>query len=384
MLWSGCVIMMAMSHRFTVGVEEEFQIVDPHTWELRSHVSELLVSGAPALGDQIKPELHQSIVEVGTKICGDISELRDEIFRIRRELTGAAERVGLAVAAAGTHPFSDWKDQVLSPGVRYDSIVEELQQLARSLLIFGLHVHVAVPDRTSMIDLMNMARYFLPHLLALSTNSPFWMGRDTGLKSYRTTVFRRFPRTGVPDHFGSWSEYENYVQLLVDLRCIDDGKKIWWDVRPHPTFGTLEFRVCDVPSRPETAVMLAALCQAIIVKLHRLYTRNMGFRLYRRALIEENKWRAARWGLDGKLIDFGKRTEVPMRLLAVELLEFIDDVVDELGSRDAVNYVHAVLAEGTGADRQLAVYRATGDLKAVVQHIVHETRAGVHAPGAGR
>ncbi len=370
-----------MSHRFTVGVEEEFQIVDPQTWELRSHVTELLASGAPTLGEQIKRELHQSIVEVGTKICADVAELRGEIYRLRRELTGAAERVGLAVAAAGTHPFSHWKDQVLSPGVRYDSIVEELQHLARSLLIFGLHVHVAVPDRTTMIDLMNMARYFLPHILALSTSSPFWMGRDTGLKSYRTTVFRRFPRTGVPDHFGSWSEYENYVQLLVELRCIDDAKKIWWDVRPHPTFGTLEFRVCDVPSKPETAVMLAALCQAIVVKLHRLYTRNQGFRLYRRALIEENKWRAARWGMDGKLIDFGKRAEVPMRDLALELLEFIDDVVDDLGSRDAVNHVHTVLAEGTSADRQLAVYRATGDLKEVVQHIVRETRQGVEGRG---
>ena len=170
-------------------------------------------------------------------------------------------------------------------------------------------------------------------------------------------MFRRFPRTGVPDHFESWSDYENYVQLLVELHCIDDAKKIWWDVRPHPTFGTLEFRVCDVPTRPEAAVMLAALCQAIVVKLHKLYTRNQGFRLYRRALIEENKWRAARWGLDGKLIDFGKRAEVPMRDLALELLEFVDDVVDELGSREAVDYVHTVLAEGTSADRQLAVYR---------------------------
>jgi carboxylate-amine ligase len=373
-----------MSHLFTVGVEEEFQIVDPKTWALRSHVSELLASSTPVLGDQIKRELHQSIVEVGTRICGNVSELGDEIFRIRRELTGAAERVGLAVAAAGTHPFSDWKDQVLSPGVRYDSIVEELQQLARSLLIFGLHVHVAVPDRTTTIDLMNAARYFLPHLLALSTSSPFWMGRDTGLKSYRTTVFRRFPRTGVPDHFGSWGEYESYVKLLTELRCIDDAKKIWWDVRPHPTFGTLEFRVCDVPTRPEEAVMLAALCQAIVVKLYKLYERNLGFRLYRRALIEENKWRAARWGLDGKLIDFGKRTEVPMRALALELLELVDDVVDELGSRREIEYVHTVLAEGTSADRQLQVYRDTGDLNAVVRHVVAETKGGVERHAGAR
>jgi len=373
-----------MAHRFTVGVEEEFQIVDPQTWELRSHVSELLASSSASLGEQIKPELHQSIVEVGTKICQNVPELQEEIFRIRRELTSAAERVGLAVAAAGTHPFSHWKDQILSPGVRYDSIVEELQQLARSLLIFGLHVHVAVPDRTAAIDLMNAARYFLPHLLALSTSSPFWMGRDTGLKSYRTTIFRRFPRTGVPDHFGSWGEYESFVNLLIELHSIDDARKIWWDVRPHPTFGTLEFRVCDVPTRPEAAVMLGALTQAIVVKLYRLYQRNLGFRLYRRALIEENKWRAARWGLDGKLIDFGKRAEVPMRQLALELLEFVDDVLDELESREAVQYVHTVLREGTSADRQLAVYRETDDLKAVVQYVVDETRSSVDRRGAVR
>ena len=363
---------------FTLGVEEEFQIVDPQSGELRSHVSELLASSAPMLGDQIKREMHQSIVEVGTRICADVNELREEIFRNRRELASAAERVGLAVAAAGTHPFSSWEDQIISPGARYDNIVEELQQLARSLLIFGLHVHVGVPDRSVMIDLMNEVRYFLPHLLALSTSSPFWMGRNTGLKSYRTTIFRRFPRTGVPDHFDSWSEYENYIQLLVDLNSIDDAKKIWWDVRPHPTFGTLEFRVCDVPTCPETAVMLGALVQAIVVKLYRLRIRNQGFRLYRRALIEENKWRAARYGLDGKLIDFGRRAEVPMRDLAVELLEFIDDVVDELGSRRAVEHVHKVLHEGTSADQQLAVYRQTGDLKSVVHHVIQQTREGVY------
>jgi carboxylate-amine ligase len=363
--------------RFTVGVEEEFQIIDPDTGELRSHVSELLASSAPTLGDQIKRELHQSIVEVGTNICQDVGELRQEIIKIRRELTEAAARAGLAVAAAGTHPYSHWKDQVLSPGVHYESIVEELQQLARSLLIFGLHVHVAVPDRNVAIDVMNQARYFLPHLLALSTSSPFWMGRDTGIKSYRTTIFRRFPRTGVPDYFGSWSEYENYVKLLVDLKCIESAKKIWWDVRPHPTYGTLEFRVCDVPTRPADAVMLGALCQAIVVKLHKLAQRNIGFRVYRRALIEENKWRAERWGLDGKLIDFGKKAEVPMRDLALELLEFVDDVVDELGSREAVNEVHRVLAEGTSADRQLAVYQATHDMKAVVRHLVAETASSM-------
>ena len=366
-----------MDHAFTVGVEEEFQIVDPTTWELRSHVSELLASSAPAFGDQVKREMHQSIVEVGTKICSSIGELAEEIIKNRRDLADAAERVGLRVAAAGTHPFSNWMDQVISPGERYENIVEELQQLARSLLIFGLHVHVAVPDRSAMIDLMNEARYFLPHLLALSTSSPFWMGRDTGLKSFRTTVFRRFPRTGIPEQFGSWSEYEEYVNLLVELHCIDNAKKIWWDLRPHPTFGTLEFRVCDVPTAPRASIAIAALAQAIVVKLYRLRARNLGFRRYPRALIEENKWRASRWGLDGKLIDFGKRKEVPMRELAVELLEFIDDVVDELGSRREVEYVRKILSDGTSAERQVQVFRETGDLRAVVRALVEETRESV-------
>src|SRR5215510_11309880 len=332
-----------MDHAFTVGVEEEFQIVDPGTWELRSHVSELLASSAPTFGDQIKPELHQSIVEVGTKICASVEELAEEIIRIRRDLADSAERVGLRVAAAGTHPFSNWMDQVLSPGERYKNIVEEMGQLARSLLIFGLHVHVAVPDRESMIALMNEARYFLPHLLALSTSSPFWMGRDTGLKSFRTTVFRRFPRTGIPDHFGSWSDYEEYVDLLVKLRSIDNAKKIWWDLRPHPTFGTLEFRICDVPTAPRASIAIDALAQAI----------------------------------NGKLIDFGKREEVPMRELALELLAFVDDVVDELGSRREVEYVQKILSDGTSAERQLQVYKATGDLRAVARSLVEETRESV-------
>jgi len=366
-----------MDHGFTVCVEEEFQIVDPETWGLRSHVQELLASSAPAFGDHIKRELHQSIVEVGTKICANVEELAGEIIRTRRDLADAAERVGLRIAAAGTHPFSNWMDQALSPGERYQNIVEELQMLARSLLIFGLHVHVAVPDRSTMIDLMNEARYFLPHLLALSTSSPFWIGRDTGLKSFRTTVFRRFPRTGIPDHLSSWAEYEHYVELLVELHCIDNGKKIWWDLRPHPTFGTLEFRICDVPTVPRASIAIAALAQAIVVKLFRLRAQNLGFRRYHRALIEENKWRAARWGIDGMLIDFGKRIEVPMRDLAIELLEFVDDVVDDLGSRREVEYVRTILADGTSADRQLQVFRETGNLQAVVQMLVDETRESV-------
>jgi len=213
-----------MSPPFTLGVEEEFQIVDPATWELRSHVSELMASSnASAFGDLVKPEMHKSIVEVGTKICFNVQELAEEIIKNRRALADAAERVGLRVAAAGTHPFSSWTEQIISEGERYKTIVEELQELARSLLIFGLHVHVGIPDREVAIEVMNEARYFLPHLLALSTSSPFWMGRDTGLKSYRTTIFRRFPRTGIPDRFESWSEYQQYVDLLVQLQSVNDA-----------------------------------------------------------------------------------------------------------------------------------------------------------------
>ncbi len=371
-----------MAHRFTIGVEEEFQIIDPATCELRSHVMQLVSAASPDIVEQVKHEMHQSIVETGSKICENVAELQIEMHRTRGELVAAAERAGLWVSASGTHPFSSWIDQVISPGERYENIVEELQQLARSLLIFGMHVHVAMPDKQTTIDMMNMVRYFLPHLLALSTSSPFWMGRNTGLKSFRTTVFRRFPRTGIPELFESWSAYENFVNLLVKLNSIDNGKKIWWDVRPHPTFGTLEFRMCDVTTKVEEAVAIAALTQAIVVKLHRLYTGNMSFRLYRRALIEENKWRAARYGIEGKLIDLGKETEVPMRDLAAELLEFVDDVVDDLGSRSAVEYVHTILREGTSAERQLRVYQETGDLKAVVRHLVEETRGGVIQPRA--
>jgi len=367
-----------MAHRFTIGVEEEFQIIDPETLELRSHVVQLISSAAArGVGDLVKQEMHQSIVETGTKICENVSELRLEMHRTRSELVMAAESTGLQVAAAGTHPFSSWIDQVISPGERYQHIVEEMGQLARSLLIFGMHIHVAMPDKQTTIDMMNMVRYFLPHLLALSTSSPFWMGRNTGLKSFRTTVFRRFPRTGIPEVFESWSAYENFITLLVKLNCIDNGKKIWWDVRPHPTYGTLEFRMFDTATRVEEAVAIAALTQAIVVKLHRLYTHNQSWRIYRRALIEENKWRAARYGIEGKLIDFGREAEVPMRELMLELMELIDDVVDDLGSRSAVEYIHTILNEGTSAERQLRVYQTTGDLKDVVRHLVAETRASV-------
>jgi len=249
-------------------------------------------------------------------------------------------------------------------------------------LIFGLHVHVGVEDRETAIQIMNAARYFVPHMLALSTNSPFWMGMDTGLKSYRCKVFDKFPRTNIPDYFPSWGEYDSFVKLLVRTNCIDNAKKIWWDIRPHPNFPTLEFRCCDVPMRVDETIALAALIQATVAKLYKLYSANQGFRLYRRLLIMENKWRAVRYGLDGLLIDFGKGVEVPVRVLMEEYLEFIDDVVDELGSRKEIDYIRTILRNGSGADRQIRVFQETGDLKRVVDYIISETEAGVFAPAA--
>jgi glutamate---cysteine ligase / carboxylate-amine ligase len=363
---------------FSIGIEEEFQIVDPATGDLRAHIQEMLTqAGRHTLGDQIKPEMMQSMVETTSKVCANISEAREEVLKLRRTISDLANRSGLAIVSAGTHPFSHWQSQLITTNERYKILEEDLQDVVRSILIFGLHVHVGLPDNDMRIEIMNEARYFLPHLLALSTSSPFWLGRFTGLKSYRTVVWQQFPRTGIPSTFQSWSEYERLVNTLVATNCMDNAKKIWWDLRPHPFYPTIEFRVCDMPVTADETVCLAALFQAIVVKLYRLRRQNLGFRLYDRALIQENKWRAMRYGIDGKLIDLGKNIEVPARDLAVELLEFVDDVVDDLGSREATSHVHKILEGGTGADRQLTIYRQTGDVRRVVEFLIHETMRGV-------
>ena len=362
----------------TIGVEEEYQIIDA-AGELHSHIDTLLAAATPQLGEKVKREMMQSVVEVGTTICDNVEQAREQLAEMRGTLTGLLKPEGLRIACAGTHPFSRWYEQQITENERYKMLEEELQDVVRSLLIFGLHVHVCVPDQEIRIDVLNEARYFLPHLLALSTSSPFWMGRNTGLKSYRSVIWARFPRTGIPPDFSSFDEYENYVQLLVKTGSIDDGKKIWWDLRAHPSFPTIEFRVCDMPTRLEETVCLAALTQAICAKLLKLRSSNLGFRKYLPALIGENKWRAMRYGIDGKLIDFGKQSEVTMRDLALELLEFVDDVVDDLGSRPAVEYVHTILKEGTSADRQVAEFKRTGDTREVVRQLAEETVVGVTA-----
>ena len=366
---------------FTIGIEEEYQVVDPETRELRSYITQILDRGRTILREQIKPEMHQSIVEVGTQPCRTIQEARAEVVRLRSTIAALAASHDLKIVAAGTHPISSWMRQEITPFERYKGVVEEMQDLALQLLIFGMHVHVGMPNNNVAIELMNVARYFLPHILALSTSSPFWMGRNTGFKSYRSVIFSNFPRTGIPPSFTSASEFENYVNLLIKTKCIDNGKKIWWDLRPHPTFGTLEFRVCDIATRVDECIALAALIQAVIVKLHSMFEKNTTFRVYRRAVINENKWRAQRWGLDGKLIDFGKRDEVDAKALMHELVAFVDDVVDILGSRQDVEYLLKVVEHGTSADRQIAIYKQTNDLKDVVDNLMAETMEGVPVIG---
>lgn len=362
---------------FTLGIEEEFQVIDPETRALRSHILEMFAEGETRLKDQIRREMHQPVVEVGTNICANIAEARRDVTHLRTELCRVARSNGLRIAAAGTHPFTHWRDVPITPGARYAQIVHEMQQVARANLIFGLHVHVAVEDNEDRIHVMNAARYFLPHIFALSVNSPFWCGHNTGWKSYRIKVFDRFPRTGLPEYFRSWSEYQAYVNLLVETNCIDNAKKIWWDVRPHPFFPTLEYRICDVPMTVDETICFAALFQALTVKLWRLHRENMGWRLYSRALINENKQRAARFGVDSKLIDFGKSQEIPLPQLLDELLRFLDDVVDDLGSRKEVEYVHEIVKMKSGAARQLAVYEQTKSLPAVVDFITNETEKGL-------
>ncbi len=362
----------------TLGIEEEYQIVDPKTGELRSYITQILEEGKMLLREQVKPELHQAMVEIGSEVCQTPGELRTELVRLRRAIMELAGKNGLKIIAAGTHPFSSWLEQEITPQERYMGVKQDMQELAQRLLIFGTHVHIGIEDREFLIDAMNVARYFMPHVLALSTSSPFWMGRTTGLKSYRSIIFRNFPRSGVPRIFSSWQDYQYLVNTLVATHSIPDSSKIWWDVRPNHSYPTLEFRICDVCTRVDEAIAMAAIFQAIIAKLWKLRRDNMTFRVYPHDLIDENKWRAVRYGIEGKLIDFGKQEEKPARDLIRELIGwFIDDVVDELGSRKEVEYAYHILQEGSSADRQLATYQRTGSLKAVVDQLIKETAEGV-------
>jgi carboxylate-amine ligase len=370
-----------MGHpKFNIGIEEEYQIIDPETRELKSYITQIMEEeGTMKMMElDIKPELHQSIVEIGTRVCDTPAEAKQELIRLRRGVMQLAHKKGVKIAAAGTHPFSSWRQQEITPFQRYEGVKNDMQQLAQRLLIFGTHVHVGIDDPEFMIDAMKVASYLMPHVLCLSTSSPFWIGSNTGLKSYRSTIFRNFPRTGIPPQFNSRAEFDNLIQTLVQTGCIPDGTKIWWDLRPNHKYPTLEMRICDVCTRVDEAVCVAAIYQAIIYKCWKLRKQNMTFRVYSPALIEENKWRAMRFGLDGKLIDMGKQIEMPARELIREMIEwFLGDVMDELGSRREIEYAYRILEEGTSADRQVATFNRTGNIKAVVDQLIRETEEGV-------
>lgn len=383
----------------TLGVEEEYQIIDPETRNLQAYISELLTQDKQReMSLDLKPELMQSQVEVGSNVCRNIKEVRQEMIRLRRAICNMAAENGVSIVAASTHPFARWDEQPITEGVRYKELLDDMQGVAKRLLIFGMHVHVGfIPEdvtpeqereyRDLMMEIMNQARYFIPHLLALSTSSPFWHGRNTGLKSYRSVVFESLPRTGIPHSFQSWDEYKSYERTLGMVGAFgkaDTQAKIWWDIRPHPNFNTLEFRITDICTKVDEAVCIAALFQAICAKLIKLRQQNMSWRQYRHMHVTENKWRAVRYGINGELIDFGIEKSVPFHFLMNELLELLDDVVDDLGSRKEVEYVRTILKEGTSADRQLAVYRKHGGdgnrkeaLHAVVDHLVAETKMGL-------
>jgi carboxylate-amine ligase len=363
--------------KFTLGIEEEYQVIDPITRELISHDQQIVTNASHLLGDQVKAEMHQAVVEVGTNICNDITDAREQLTFLRKSISKISNELGFKIGAAGTHPFTKWETQLITPNPRYDEIVNELQDTARSNLIFGLHVHVGMADREMAMHLVNSMRYFLPHVYALSTNSPFWEGRNTGFKSFRSKVFDKFPRTGIPGTFDNYAQYEHYINLLMKTNCIDNPKKIWWDIRIHPFFPTLEVRICDVPLTIEETLSIAALIQALVAKLYKLRKDNLNFMVYHRALINENKWRAGRYGIDGKMIDFGKECEVETKLLMLEFIDFVDDVVDELGSRKEIENIKKMLEVGTGADRQLAVFHETNDLIKVVDYITEQTIIGI-------
>ena len=363
----------------TIGIEEEYQIIDPETRELRSFITQFIDGDHIIMVErEIKAELHQSMVELGTPVTATVAQAHEELVKQRSFISRLARDKGLGVMCAGTHPFSRWVDQQVTPFPRYLSVLEEMQLLAQRLLIFGMHVHIGIEDRALAVDTMNVVRYMLPHILALSTSSPFWLGRKTGLKSYRSVVFQDFPRSGIPDICRSETDYDNLVRTLVNTGCIPDASKIWWDVRPHHKYPTLEFRICDICTRVDEAMAITALFQALVLWLWKLRRNNITFRIYRRDLIEENRWRASRYGLDGKMIDFGKGQELPTRQLVRELVDLVAEEVDELGTRDYLRPIELMLMHGTSADRQLRIYDANdGDLKAVVDHLLAETATGV-------
>lgn len=371
---------------FTVGIEEEYLLVDRETRDLvRDPPPELMQQAEERLSGQVSPEFMRSQIEIGTKVCTSLSEARAELERLRSSVAAVADRHGLAPIAASTHPFADWTRQLHTDKERYNILAGEMQGVVRRLLICGMHVHVGIDDDDTRIDLMNQAAYFLPHLLALSTSSPFWGGIDTGLKSYRLSVFNSMPRTGLPSEFSSWGEYMRHVDVLVGAGLIEDASKIWWDLRPSARYQTLEMRICDLPTRIDDSLTIAAYFLCTLRMLWRKRVDNQKWRSYAPMLISENRWRAQRYGHSEGLMDFGRGELVPFDELIEEWIELVMEDAEHLGCVAEIENAREIMARGTSADQQRAVYEeqlAAGAseqdaLKAVVDMLVEETVAGM-------
>ena len=371
---------------FTLGVEEEYLLVDKQTRALIIEPPKSLIGECEELlGGQVTSELLRSQIEIGTKVCNNVQEIRAELVRLRGAVIEVAGRHGLAPIAASTHPFSRWTDQKHTEKDRYEALTSEMQAAARRLVICGMHVHIGINDDSLRIDLMNQLSYFLPHLLALSCSSPYWGGRDTGLKSYRLTIFDALPRTGLPERFQSFAEYRRHVDILINAGVIDDSSRIWWDLRPSNKFPTLETRIMDVCTSVDDAITLTALLSCITRMLYRLRLANQRWRTYTPMLIRENRWRAMRYSFDGGLIDFAKGAVVPFEELLEEILQLTAEDAEALACVDEVGSVRTILQRGTSAHRQLKAYElaeASGKTKdeclvAVVDQLVADTAHGI-------
>jgi len=368
---------------FTIGIEEEYLLVDAETLDLAVAPDGLMEACKSDLEGKVSPEFLQCQIEIGSQVCHTIGEARDDLRHLRSTVAKHADKFGLKPIAASCHPFADWKEQHHTDKERYNDLRRDLGGVARRMLICGMHVHVGIESQELRIDLMNQLSYFLPHLLALSTSSPFWQGDDTGLNSYRLTVFDNLPRTGLPPKVNSWSEYERSVQTLVDMKLIEDSSKIWWDLRPSARFPTIESRICDVCPRLEVTLTLAAITQCVTRMLWRLSCRNQRWRLYDNFLLAENRWRAQRYGVSEGLIDFGRREVISFETLIDELIELVREDAEALDCVAEIEAARQILANGTSADQQRAVRDAAllagasekDALVQVVRHLTEEFHA---------
>jgi len=375
--------MAAREPSFTIGIEEEYLLVDKETRDVASDPPEALFKDCQKrIKGLVAHEFLKAQIEVNTEVAANIAEARKNLASIRTAVAEAAGEYGLAPIAASTHPFSRWQEQSRTKKKRYAVIARDLQTVVRRLMICGMHVHVGIDDDELRIDLLNQIGYFLPHLLAFSTSSPFWQGEDTGLKSYRLSVFDELPRTGIPNFFDSWPEYQRHVDALVGAGLIEDATKLWWDVRPSHRFPTLEMRITDVCTRIDDAVAVAALFMCLLRMLYRLKKKNQRWRQYSSMLVEENRWRAQRYGLDEGLVDFGRGEIVPCATLLEEITELVQEDAEALGCVNEIKRLRKIIQNGTSGHRQLATYAAAVEKGAnrqdalikVVDMLIRETR----------